>query len=120
MTEKTHDFEYFISIKEPFLVIAFLGHMTKVSAAVIEKCQAEILASQAKFIVLGFRDVSKIDLPVVPALVKIQKSIRDAKKELRVASLRPDIKTLLLDAGAIRHEEVQLNLPDALQSFSKR
>ena len=113
------DLQYFVSSKEQFLVISFLGRMTKSTNAVFDACQNEIASTQAQYVVLSFHDVTNVERPVIPSLVKLQKFIRDKAPdiELRVCHLKPDLGTMLIDSGAIRREELKTNLKDALASF---
>jgi anti-anti-sigma regulatory factor len=96
--------DYFISRKQDFFVVSFVGALSKSTSEVLEKCQDEISASTERFYVLNFHDVSQIDISGVPSLVRLQKEVRDQEK-------------LLIGAGAIREDEVTGNLLRALQSF---
>jgi anti-anti-sigma regulatory factor len=58
-----------------------------------------------------------VERPLIPHLVKFQKQVRDAKKELRICAVKPEIKILLTDLGAIRATEVKNDLVEALKSF---
>lgn len=113
------ELQYFISSKEQFLVISFLGRMTKSTNAIFEACQGEIASAKAQYVVLSFHDVTHVERPVIPSLVKLQKFIRDKAPdiELRVCHLKPDLGAMLVDSGAVRREELKMNLKEALTSF---
>lgn len=110
--------DYMVSIKLPYLVVSFLGAMTRHSGPVFEKCFDEIVASNAQFVVLSFQDVPAIERPSIPAFVKFQKSLRDHKLELRLCRIRPELRALLTDVAAVRGDELKNNLQEALQTFS--
>ncbi len=119
MLNNPQSLEYFVSEKQAFLVVSFLGSMTKLTSRVLEKCQSEILQSEAKRFVLSFHDVTQLEPSAIPFLVRMQKALRDKGAEIRVCFLKPEFKKLLIEAAAVRTPEVMANLIEALQSFKK-
>lgn len=117
-SETPKELEYFISAKPPFLVVSFNGALARTSGEVFERCHEEILASGAKLVILSFHDVAGIERPIIPVLVKFQKALRDAKLSIRLCYLRPEYRKLLVDMGAIRAEEIDDNLKDALAKMA--
>ncbi len=110
--------DYFISIKQDFLVVSFIGSMNKNTAAVIEKCREEVIASPARFVVLNFHDVIQLEPGAVPSIVRLELAVREKPGELQLCFLHPHFLKFLHDSGAIRPSEVSDNLLNALQSFS--
>jgi anti-anti-sigma regulatory factor len=118
MLENDTKLDYFVSEKSGFLVLSFLGAITKSTLVVFEKAQLDVRKSEATNIVLNFHDITKLDVSGIPGLVKLQKMIRERPAELRICFLRPDFKKMLLEGGAVRPNELNNNLLDALKSFS--
>lgn len=114
------DLQYAISAKDAFLVISFTGKMTKASSSLLEACLNEVTLRSEQKVVLNFNAVTQIDRPVIPALIKLQKTIRDRTggSAVRVCHMEPEMSGLLIDAGAIRREELKKNLQEALASFA--
>src|SRR5690242_14895253 len=101
--------EYLISMKGDYLVVSLSGWITKSTAQEIEKCQAEISKNNVKFVVLNFKGVDRIDIGGVPALIRMQKSVRDLKRELRICCISPDVEKSLLETGAGRVNEMAID-----------
>lgn len=119
MYDKKQSLEYFISEKDPYVVVAFIGQFTKTSAPIIERCMQEIHETKAPYVILSFRDVSGFEYPAGAALVRLEKEVRDAQRKLRLASVRPDLKNLLIERGVVREPELSNNLAVAIQSFKE-
>jgi anti-anti-sigma regulatory factor len=119
-TGETPKLEYFISEKQSFLVISLLGTVTKATIPAIDRCRDEALKSKASNVVISLHDVNTVEISGVPALIRLQKAMRDKPAELRLAFLKPSTAKSLLEAGAVRPDELADNLLAALQSFQKR
>ena len=109
----SEDLQYFISEKDSFLVVSFVGPISRETIPVLEKCKAEIAQSAAKKIVINFRDVTDVGLHGIGPLIQLQKVCRD-KGGYRICSVRPDLKKFLDEKGAIRGDELVPNLREAL------
>lgn len=109
--------DYFISQKDGYVVVCFIGAMSRTTTEVLELCQKELLETAAANVVLSFHYVSEVEVSAFPPLVKLQRTIRDRAQNLRVCQLKPEIKKLLLQAAAIRFEELFESLSEALHSF---
>jgi anti-anti-sigma regulatory factor len=107
--------EYTIVEKSPYAVISFRGLISQITKPIIEKCQEEVLQKNPKYVVLNFQDVSKIESNGVPALHRLQMAVRDKQGTIRVCSLTKDMRSLLLEAAAIRLSEISENLAMAIQ-----
>lgn len=123
MTGANHDnneLQYAIAAKDTFLVISFAGKMTKASSAQIEACLNEVSVRSEQKVVLNFNAVTQIDRPVIPTLIKLQRTIRErsGNSAVRVCHIEPDLSGLLIDTGAVRREELKKNLQEALTSFA--
>jgi anti-anti-sigma regulatory factor len=110
--------EYFISEKNGYLVLSMVGSITKATLGVFERAQMELRKCEAQYIVLNFHDITRLDISGVPALVRLQKSLRERPAELRICFLKPDFLRMLVEAGAVRPPELADNLLEALRSFN--
>jgi len=119
-SESSGKLEYFISEKNDFLVVSFLGAMTKLTAPIIEKCIAEVITASAKKTVLNFHDVIQIEPGAIAPLVRLQKAVREKPGDLRLCFIKPVFLQYLHEAGAIRPAEISDNLLLALQSFNSK
>ena len=117
MDDESKGLAYSLSAKEPYLVVSFLGPATRKCTTTIERCQQDIVASTAKFVVISMKDVSQIERPLIPHFVRMQKQVRDSNKELRICNIRPELVLLLTDLGAVRPAELAYDLPTAIKSF---
>src|SRR5438874_1411619 len=93
--------EYFVSEKGSFIVVSFVGEITKFTLEAFEKCQKELAQKKASFWVLNLRDVDRIDINAVPSIAKFQKSIRDKAAHLRICSLKPEIRRFLVNRAIL-------------------
>jgi anti-anti-sigma regulatory factor len=110
---------YFLSEKNDFLVVSFVGFMNKTTAKAIEVCHEEVLKARARFVVLSFHDIQQLEPGAVPALVRLQRMIREKPGgEVRICFLHPSFQKFLQDSGAIRPNELSNNLLAALQSLA--
>lgn len=110
--------DFFITAKKDIAVVAFSGSFGKECLETLERCVKELESQPVKSIVLAFHDVREVESRAISSLVKFQKQIRDRKCGLRLCFLKDDLKKLLLNAGAIRIEEIQGTLLDAIQHLA--
>ena len=106
-------FQYFISTNTPFAVVTFVGEMNKEASELLNECEQKIQDISAKFYILYFRDVTGIAMESIPFLASLQQKLR-AKGELRLCSLRPDVKDKLTKMGVVRGKELTDNLKATL------
>lgn len=106
---------YSISEKNEYLVVSFEGSMTRLTAEVLERCVEDVIKRSAKRVVLNFQAIQQIGPGAVPALVRIQKCIRDRRGGgVRLCSMRNEVRKFLVDAGAARIQETRATLMEAL------
>lgn len=117
--DKSNDLEFFLAEKGPFLVVSFIGLISKSTAAVMEKCRVDTLNTQAQSVVLSLHDVTDIELTGIPPFVQFQQAIRKKPAELCLCFIRPDLIKFLLNRGAVREEEITANLKVALESLKR-
>lgn len=127
MIAQSGQLTYFLSEKEVvaqktnILLISLAGPINRTTAPVFEKLIEEVEKKSPGWVVLNLRDIgTTIERTQYPAFAKLQKTIRDKAAELRICSVHPELKKLLVDAGLIRTKELANNLPEALQSLTPK
>ena len=111
-------FQYFLSNNKPVLIVTFVGDIDHSTMEIMTKCRNEVKATQGlKFVVLNFRDVDNINGDVISVITQMQLDIRSKQCDLRISSLKPNIKEKLLKMGVIRATELSNNLREALLSL---
>lgn len=120
MLNDTHQdkFAFFVSENQDVALVAFVGEIGGESGPALDRCIEQITQLTANSIVFCFRNVTAIERPSLRPLVLFQKAVRDMRRGLRLSSLKPELKRLLLEAGAVRQDELADNLAAAIQSFS--
>jgi len=113
-------FSYFISAKNSTVVVSMIGPLYRSNIHLLEACLQEVLDRKADFVILSLRDVPpNVDQAVLPTLTRMQKVLRETSKELRLASIHPELRGRLEKLGLLRAHEVMNNLAEALQDLYK-
>lgn len=115
--------EYIISTKDGIAVVLLLGSFTKENEETIEKCWRELVSlfpNEAKGCILNFHDIIALGGDAIPLLIKLQENIREKFKELRLCSLKPSFKNLLLERGTVRAPELRDNLLESWRDLTFR
>jgi len=127
MIQQPGQLTYFLSEKEVasqqavILLISLAGPINRATASVFEKLIEEVEKKSPGWVVINMRDVgTSIERTQFPNFAKLQKIIRDKPAELKIYSVHPDLKKILIDAGILRAKEISNNLPEALQSLSPK
>ena len=107
---------YSISEKPPFAVVIFVGELTKATISVLDDCQKDLSERAGTLFVLVMRDVMTVDLKAFGALTQFQKLLRD-KGELRICSVKSEIRKFLIEMAVIRDTECFDNLAESLESL---
>ena len=114
------NFEYFVSAKGPFIVISLLGRMNSKAVPKLNELIAELAQhTSGMVIVFNLRDVSEISGDSLQLFAQIQKEGRARPAELRLAGVKPELKTRLLTEGIIRTSEIYDNLQAAIMATAK-
>lgn len=121
MTEKKDpidEFNYLFAEQKEYCVISFLGAMNKGALVPLEECAKRVQECDGEYFVLNFREVPSVEKRVYRHLVKIQNVIRGEKiSKLKVCGVNPNIKSLLIDDGIIRENEIVDNTKVALREL---
>jgi anti-anti-sigma regulatory factor len=110
---------YFLAEKNLCLIVSLIGTLGRKNVTVLESCIGDLEKSHAKWIIVNFRDVLPfIDEPMYAELAMLQKAIRMKPAALKLCSLHPRLRTLLIDRGVIRLDETNNNLTEALLALN--
>ena len=113
-------FNYTLSHKNRMLVVSFCGEMSSVVGPGLDACRIEILSKEnLKCVVLYFQDVPGVSPEAIAVLAQMQREIRSRGLELRLCSLKENLREKLVRMGVIRSLEVAEDLRAALLSFGK-
>ena len=110
---------YFFKEKGQYGVLVFSGVLKANSRFTFDEAQMTLLKSDAVYIIISLSGVDAIDLFGIRQLAKLQKSIRDDGKKLRISGADNIIKDKLLASGTVREDELKLNIKDAIKGFIK-
>jgi anti-anti-sigma factor len=111
---------YQITQRNSVVLVILAGTITRENVEALEKLQCDIAEREFAWVVLHFKDVpERADQIALPLLARIQKSIRDKGGQVRLASLRPQLRQLMQDRGLIRHDECVDDLAQTLRVLAK-
>jgi anti-anti-sigma regulatory factor len=111
--------QYFIAEKNQVMIASYVGRLTHENREIFAKSQKDISESQAKYVILYFRDAGQeLDKSLVPIFAQLQKIIRDKGIPFRLCSLHPELRRFLDSQGLLRPNEVTNNLVEALRSLN--
>ena len=111
--------EFFYKEKGKYGVLVFSGVLKSNSRVAFDDAQMTLMRSEAVYIVLSLNGVDAIDLFGIRQLAKLQKSIRDDGKKIRICGADNIIKDKLLASGTVREDELKLDIKDAIKGFIK-
>jgi anti-anti-sigma regulatory factor len=117
---KEGDFKFVLGEKEDVLLVLFYGKITGREVPELEKCLNELKVKTQPIVLMNFRDVD-LFLPGAHTFFALfQKTLRGQGKLLGISSLKPDVKTSLVQAGIVREAEIFNNIPDAWKALSPK
>lgn len=106
---------FFISKKNPLLVVAISGSLSQDSLSEFEKCRLEMISDpDIRFVAIDLSNLGNITLDAIPSFVQFQKGLRDQKIEFRISGLSDDLRVKLQRMGVIRFPEISKSLKDSL------
>jgi anti-anti-sigma regulatory factor len=109
------DLNYFFAEKNNCLVISLVGSLSVDQQSILEECAKEMEASSAKWIIINFRDVScHAHKQTLECLRQLQNRVRMKPATLKLSSIHPELKKMLLALEIVRAEELTNNLMEAL------
>lgn len=71
----------------------------------------------AKFVIIDMTKVDGVDSKMIFDFAKMQKEIRDMKLQLRICSIKSNLRKKLYDRGVLRDSEISENLTIAVRSL---
>jgi anti-anti-sigma regulatory factor len=111
---------YQITQKHSVVIVALVGSITRENLEALERLQADIAGRQFAWVVLHFKDVpERTDQIALPFLARIQKAIRDKGAQVRLSSLRPQLRQTMLERGLLRGDEYVEDLAQTLQILAR-
>ena len=100
------------------LSLTLVGSLTRENRLAFLECANQILQSDAKWIILNFRDVDEhFDPEYVQLLGDLVLSIRKKGSAARMSGLHPGIRRQLLERELVAPDELTNNLAEALESI---
>lgn len=117
MMNQTPKLSYFFATKKDVLIVSLVGPISKDNAVIFDECIREVKKAPARWVVLHFRDVTELDRTQLPALARLQKTIREKPAELKVCAVHPDLREMLFAQGLLREVETYNNMSHALQAI---
>lgn len=111
---------YQLTQKNSVLLVTLSGSITRDNLKTLEQLQAEISGREFAWVVLHFKDVpERTDQIALPFLARLQKSIRDKGAQVRLSSLRPQLRQTMLERGLLRGDEYVEDLAQTLQYLAR-
>lgn len=118
MTGSNATFNYQLSGNESVLIVNLSGFLDQDAISSIENLRTEVLSrANLHCVILNFAQIELISTEVVPLLAQLQKAIREKPTELRMCSLKMNVKEKLTRAGILRANELAEDSKDAIQSL---
>ncbi|MES2525943.1 MAG: hypothetical protein V4598_02605 [Bdellovibrionota bacterium] len=109
---------YRIVSQKNISVITINGDISKDDRDAISQCLKELQDLNADSIILYFRNVNSIEVPVHRELALLQHEIRQ-KRTLKIVGLNSQLRSYLGEKGIIRGHEVGTSLNDVLAAMTK-
>lgn len=112
------NFNYVLGEKDTVLLVILTGKITGRETELLEAMTEEISKKTQPIVIFSLRDLESFMPGGFIQFAKLQKGLRDQKRLIGIASLRPEIKKTLLMAGIIRESEIFNNIPEAWKKLS--
>lgn len=109
---------YRIVSQKNISVITMSGDISKDDRDSISQCLKELQELDADSIILYFKNVNSIEVPVHRDLALLQHEIRQ-KRTLKIVGLNSQLRTYLGEKGIIRGHEIGTSLNDVLAAMTK-
>lgn len=118
--ETIEEFKYSIAQQKEFFVVSFIGILNGRAGKKIEECLARLQESECRYLILNFKDATQIEPTAYRFLVQLQHSIRKFDgKVVRSCGVNTAWKTMLIDNGIIRGNEITSSIKSALVEMNK-
>lgn len=114
------EFSYKVIQQNETIVISFSGVLNGRSLKKIDECVAKLHESKYRFLILDFKNTTKIESTAYRHLVQLQHMVRKVEGcTMRLCGVNPAWKSELIDQGVIRGSEITNTLKSALNDFGK-
>ncbi len=114
------EFKFVTGEKENTIIILLFGQVRSQEVSELESLANFIVEKPQTSVIFSFRDITQFLPGAHSAWTKLQTSVRKSGKLLTVCSLRPELKSALLQAGVLRDSELFNNIPDCWQALKVR
>ncbi len=112
------DFDFNFVDGQALIILNLVGN---IEFDKIEKFRSIVKAvseyKTAKFVIIDMTKVDGVDSKMIFDFAKMQKEIRDMKLQLRICSIKSNLKKKLYDRGVLRDSEISENLTVAVRSL---
>jgi len=115
-----NEFKIVSGEKDNTVIILFLGQIRSQEVPELESLLNVLAEKSQPTIIFSFRDVTQLLPGAHSTLAKMQATLRKAGKLLALCSIKPEIKTALLQAGVLRESEIFNNIPEGWQALKVR
>jgi anti-anti-sigma regulatory factor len=121
MTATTNtEFKIVTGEKDDTVIVLLFGQIRSQEVQELEKMQNFLIEKTQPTVIISFRDVVQFMPGAHPSFARIQTALRKAGKLITLCSFRPEIKSMLLQAGVVRESEMFNNIPEAWQALKVR
>ena len=118
VNKEISDFDFNFIDGQALIILNLVGN---IEFDKIEKFRAIVKAvseyKMAKFVIIDMTKVDGVDSKMIFDFAKMQKEIRDMKLQLRICSIKSNLKKKLYDRGVLRDSEISENLTISVRSL---
>lgn len=119
MSDESSVFKYSLGGTETVILVNLSGRLNPSSIPELDNLKAAIQGrGQVHSVILNFSQIEMVSVDTVPSLTLMLKAFREMPSEVRICSLRSDIKDKLNRVGILRSSELADSPKDAIQSLS--
>lgn len=100
-------------------IVTISGNIGREDKESLASCTQELTKSPAKSVVIYFKNVTQIENLILRELTLLQHEMRQNNKRLRLVGLSLQLRSLLIEKGVIRSNELGTNLNEVIFSLNK-
>ncbi len=109
--------EYFVSHRNNIAVLSLAGELNVQGLEKFEECRRQLETIPIRYLVINFAEISEVTDEALRPLTTLQSMVRKLDVEIRLCGLRQEIVEFLMTRGAIRQNEIRIDLLEALKSL---
>lgn len=120
MPNAPDNLEYYVASKGGLVIVTLVGPF-KNCTDVVERCIQEVIQTGCEFCIVYARDMSEMGPNSYKDMIHFQDSLRKFfKGNMRICSLHPAIRTVLVANGVVRQAELTNNLKETVYAALKK